>query len=204
MALGLAWVALSLVLGLASGLVSATASGHEGLQMLDWQPTLALTQPWRALTAAWVHWNTQHLLLNIAGTGVVAALGWAARLPMVAALAWLAAWPLTHALLLLLAPPAHYGGLSGVLHAGTAVAAWWLLIEQRGARRWIGAAILMLLGAKLASETQAAASLLSGGGAVVLAPMAHVAGAVAGTISALVGLGFVRAARGRTDPRTVA
>jgi len=53
--------------------------------------------------------------------------GWRARAPRAAAFAWFVAWPLTH---LLMAVPdsahlaqslQHYGGLSGVLHAGVVV-----------------------------------------------------------------------------------
>ena len=95
---------------------------------LDWQPDLAASQPWRAWTAAAVHWSALHLGANLAGLAVLAALGWVADLPRPAALAWACAWPMTHAGLLWRPELAHYGGLSGVLHAGVAVAALWLLL----------------------------------------------------------------------------
>jgi hypothetical protein len=82
----------------------------------------------------------------------LAALGWAARLPTAAAAAWLAAWPLLHLGLLLRPALAHYGGLSGVLHAGVAVATLWLVVQARGARRAVGAMVATGLVAKVALE----------------------------------------------------
>lgn len=117
-----AWLLLSALLGggalLAWWLPSA---------WLDWQPDLAAGEPWRAWSAAWVHWSPLHLGANLAGLAVLAALGREAALPREAALAWGLAWPMTQAALLVRPELAHYGGLSGVLHAGVAVAALWLL-----------------------------------------------------------------------------
>lgn len=98
---------------------------------LDWQPGLALSEPWRAVTGAWVHWSPQHLAANLAGCAVVAALGWVARLPAPAALAWALAWPATQLGLLGWPALVHYGGLSGVLHAGVAVAGVWLVVRPQ-------------------------------------------------------------------------
>ena len=99
---------------------------------LDWQPQRASSQPWRAWSAAWVHWSPLHLAANLAGVAVLAALGWVAQLPRAAALAWAGAWPLTQLGLALRPDLAHYGGLSGVLHAGVAVAALWLVLGGPG------------------------------------------------------------------------
>ena len=99
---------------------------------LDWQPGLALREPWRAVTGAWVHWSPQHLAANLVGCAVVAALGWVARLPAPAALAWAMAWPATQLGLLGWPALVHYGGLSGVLHAGVAVAGVGLVVRPRG------------------------------------------------------------------------
>ncbi len=94
---------------------------------LDWQPALGPREPWRLFTAAWVHWNLAHLAVNLAGGAVVAFVGWRARLEPSAAGAWLAAWPLTQGAMAALgadrvgAVMPHYGGLSGVLHAGVVV-----------------------------------------------------------------------------------
>ncbi|MFO1288724.1 MAG: hypothetical protein U1F49_20800 [Rubrivivax sp.] len=130
--------------------------------LLDWQPARALDDPWRFVTAAWVHWHRWHLAANLAGCAVVAWLGVAARLPNAAAWAFAAAWPLTHAGLLLQPALAHYGGASGVLHAAVAVAACWLMAEGRGGEaasssggrraRFIGIAIAGGLVAKVLLE----------------------------------------------------
>ncbi len=104
-------------------------------------------------------------------------------MPAAAALAWALAWPLTH--LALLAQPAlsSYGGLSGVLHAGAAVVAVWLLLRGRGARRWIGAAVLLGLVVKVVSEApwQAPAQAVAGLDFPVAAA-AHASGLVAGAL----------------------
>ena len=151
-----------------------------------WQPDLVATQPWRLVTAAWVHLSGLHLLANLAGTALVAALGLAAGCGRRAALAWALAWPLTH--LVLLAQPAllFYGGLSGVLHAGVAVAAWQLLRAERGVRRAIGAALLVGLLAKVLGESPWGGPLrLVPGWDIPIAPLAHAAGLLAGLMCAL-------------------
>jgi hypothetical protein len=101
------------------------------------------------------------------------------------ALAWFAAWPLTHLSLLLRPELAHYGGLSGVLHAGVAVAAVWLLVRQRGRRRLIGTAIAAGLLAKIALESPWGPVLRQGAGwDIKVVPLAHAAGALAGAVCA--------------------
>jgi len=131
---GVAWVVLAALL--CAGAVAVTVLSLDGgaapiaspfALALDWQPALGLRETWRLWTSAWVHWSVAHLLVNAAGAAVVAFVGWRARLPAAAALGWLAAWPLTQAFmaavgaerLAVLMP--HYGGLSGVLHAGAIV-----------------------------------------------------------------------------------
>ena len=162
--------------------------------LLDWQPERAAAEPWRAFSGAFVHWSTDHLMANLLGAAVVAALGLAARLPLPATLAWAAAWPLTQAGLLLQPALAHYGGLSGVLHAGVAVAALWLLVRDVGTRRALGAAIGAGLFIKIILEEpwgeplRAPAGLLSGGWDIATAPLAHATGAVAGVVCAALAL----------------
>lgn len=155
---------------------------------LDWQPALAWQQPWRAWSAAAVHLSLQHLLANLAGCAVLAWVGRRAALPRRAALAWLLAWPLTQLGLLLLAPTlAHYSGLSGVLHAGAAVLGLCLLAATRPAReRRIGLALLLGLGLKLVLEQPLGAPLRQvPGWDIAIAPAAHLSGALAGAICAL-------------------
>ena len=154
--------------------------------LLDWQPGRASAEPWRAISAAWVHWSPLHLGANLLGAAVLAALGWAARLPARAALAWALAWPLTHLALGVQPALAHYGGLSGVLHAGVAVAACWLLLQERGPRRGVGAAIALGLALKLLLEEPWGPPLRdSPGWDIALAPLAHATGALAGAVCAL-------------------
>ena len=164
--------------------------------LLDWQPEAFSTEPWRAFSAAFVHWSLFHLLANLLGAAVVAALGLAARLPRAATLAWAAAWPLAHLPLLLQPALAHYGGLSGVLHAGVAVAALWLVVRESGRRRLLGAAIAVGLLIKLGLEApwgpplRPAQGLLNGGWDIATAPLAHATGAAAGLLCAALALGL--------------
>jgi rhomboid family GlyGly-CTERM serine protease len=152
---------------------------------IDWQPALAHAQPWRAWTAAFVHWSALHLAANLAGAAVVAALGVVARLPPQMTLAWFVAWPLTQLTLLLRPELAHYGGLSGVLHAGVAVVALGLLVRERGRRRLIGAALAAGLAIKIVLEAPWGPVLREGGGwDIKIAPWAHAGGAVAGAACA--------------------
>jgi rhomboid family GlyGly-CTERM serine protease len=174
------WPALAGMLGVASVLAWWWPAA-----LIDWQPQLASGEPWRAWTAAFVHWSALHLAANLAGAAVVGALGVAARLPPQMALAWFIAWPLTHFPLLLRPELAHYGGLSGVLHAGVAVVAVGLLARQRGRQRLIGAAIAAGLLAKIALEEPWGAVLRQGGGwDIKVAPLAHATGALAGAVCA--------------------
>ncbi len=180
------WAALGALLLAGSALAWPVPSA-----LIDWQPGRALAQPWRWFSAAFVHWSEAHLAANAAGAAVLMALGWAARLPKAATLAWLAAWPLTHLGLLLRPELAHYGGLSGVLHAGVAVAALWLLVQARGARRGVAAAIAAGLLLKLAGERPFGSVLQHPAGwDIALAPIAHATGAIAGFACAAVVLAW--------------
>lgn len=178
----LAWLALAgMLLGGALLLQGASAPGW------DWQPALALSQPWRAWTAAWVHWSPSHLAMNAAGLAVMGLLGWRASAMPRDALAWATAWPLTH--LGLLAQPGllHYGGLSGVLHAGAAILAWRLVSSGRGRQRAVGALLAGGLLLKLFSETPwRAATVNVPGWDFAVAPLAHSTGALSGLLCILV------------------
>ena len=132
-----AWAGLCLILGA----LALLGWGRER-SGLDWQPALATSQPWRAWTAVAVHYSGLHLLANLAGAALVAALGVAARVGPREVVALLIAWPLTQAGLLIQPALAHFGGLSGVLHAAVAVVAAGLLARPGLARRRIGAALL--------------------------------------------------------------
>jgi len=178
------WPALCLSLALLALLAWALPS-----EALDWQPALFSSQPWRAWSGALVHWSGQHLRANLAGTAVLALLGWAARLEGRCALAWLLAWPLTQ--IGLLAEPGllHFGGLSGVLHAGVAVAMVELLRRAGGTwrERSIGALIGLGLLIKLWLEAPLAGPPLRqvAGWDIAIAPLAHLTGCLAGLLCGL-------------------
>ena len=177
---GRAWVALAALLA-AGSLVGwfVPAAGW------DWQPGLVAHEPWRCWSAAFVHWSELHLAANLAGTAVVAALGWVGRVSWRGALAWALAWPLTQLALLLQPGLLHYGGLSGVLHAGVAVAVVELL-PRRGRQRALAAAIGLGLLVKIALEQPWGAPLRHPAGwDIAVAPLAHATGAAAGLLLAL-------------------
>ncbi len=177
-----AWVGLCALLG-----GFALLGGRAPRELLDWQPTLVLAQPWRSLSAVAVHYSDAHLIVNLMGAGLVAALGWAARItaPMVGA--WAVAWPLTHIALLLNPQLAHYGGLSGVLHAGLAIAAIHVISAGDLRRRGIGAAIGVGLVLKVATEFPWGPARHAGLG-ITVAPLAHLSGLVVGLACGLAAL----------------
>ncbi len=218
------WLALAAVLALLSlgetlG-ARAVADPAAWTGALDWQPGRALAQPWRAWTAAGVHWSTGHLLGNLAAVALVGALGHAARVSGAAALAWCVAWPLTHLLFVPVAAfaPArfaahlpHYGGLSGVLHAGVVVVG--LALWRRGAgrapadaqaarherrERLVGLALLAGTAAKVLLEAPWDLALRPDGLlGVGVAPIAHATGMVAGVLAGILVPGITRHLRRR-------
>jgi len=152
-------------------------------EALDWQPALAAQQPWRALTAAFVHLTPIHLAANLAGCAVLALLGYRAALSKREATAALIALPLTQLALLLRPELQHYAGLSGELHALTAIAALTLL-TRRSRDRYIGAAIAIGLIAKLALEHPLGPVLRDTPGFdFPVAPFAHLTGTIAGLLA---------------------
>ena len=185
------WVALAggLSLGsiLAFGLQQhSVLTGGNLWPRLDWQPSQIAAQPWRAWSAACVHLSELHLAANLAGALLVAALGWVAQVPARCVIAWLVAWPLVQLGLLAQPEVQHYGGLSGVLHAGVAVVAVHLLWSPAQTQRRIGAAILAGLLLKLLTETPWAGAVSHPPGwDIAVAPGAHVSGVVAGSITAM-------------------
>lgn len=174
------WLALSALLA-----AGALAGWWLPSPWLDWQPDLVWQQPWRAWTAAFVHWSPLHLGANLLGLALVAALGEVGRLPPRAALAWGLAWPLTQGALLLQPALRHYGGLSGVLHAGVAVAVVVLLQQERGPRRIVAGLIGAGLVAKVLLEAPWGPPLRQlPGWDIAIAPLAHASGLLAGALLA--------------------
>lgn len=170
-----------------SSLLALLALAGWGLpaQALDWQPTLAFSQPWRLFTAAAVHYSTEHLVANLLAIALTALFGVVAQVPTRMAVAWLIAWPLTHLALLLRPELAHYGGLSGVVHTGVAVIITWLLLAGTRAQRWVTLAVLTGFAGKLLSEAPWGPALRhTEGWSITVAPVAHTFGALAGALCA--------------------
>jgi membrane associated rhomboid family serine protease len=187
------WLLVATLLGAGSALSLMAPAA-----VLDWQPGLAASEPWRAVTAAWVHWSALHLGANALGLLLVAALGVVGGLGWRWGAAWALAWPLTQCGLLLRPELLHYGGMSGVLHAGVAVAVVGLWIEARSHataaahQRGIGAAIGAGLALKIGLEAPWGPALRHGEGwDIAVAPFAHLSGAVAGLLCALGVAGWV-------------
>ncbi|WP_273598796.1 rhombosortase [Roseateles albus] len=182
-----AWSGFGVFLGLAALLAWLAPSAA-----LDWQPQLAASQPWRAWSSAFVHWSQQHLWANLLACTVVTLFGWGARVPSRCALAWFIAWPLTQMALLLQPSLLHFGGLSGVLHAGVAVVLVELL-SRRGRERLIGACVSLGLLIKLWQEQPLGAPMRHlAEWDIAVVPFSHLTGALAGTLSALALLGLAR------------
>lgn len=192
---GRAWAGLAAALALGAGVAVAVDPAA-----IDWQPALAAGQPWRAWSAAWVHYSVLHLAANLAGCALVGALGWVARVPLRSAVVWFVAWPLTQLGLLARPDLLHYGGLSGVLHAGVAAVALHLIVATRGTRRRIGIAMLAGLALKVLLESPWGAALRHPPGwDIAVAPFAHASGLVVG--AALAGLAEAWARRPITIER---
>jgi rhomboid family GlyGly-CTERM serine protease len=154
---------------------------------LDWQPSLALNQPWRAFTAAFVHYSPMHLAANLVGAVLVGLFGWAAQTPRHMTFAWLIAWPLTQLGLLVQPSLLHYGGLSGVLHAGVIIVCVHLMFQGTSTQRRVGWATLLVVSAKVLMEAPWQGPLSHPAEwDIAVAPMAHATGVVAGLVAGLV------------------
>jgi len=187
----LAW--WTLAAGLAMG---SLAAWWVDVGRLDWQPGLAAAQPWRWWSGAWVHWSWGHLAANLAGTALIGALGARAHADRIDAWAWFVAWPLTHLGLLLQPELLHYGGLSGVLHAGVVIAAIGLCLRESGMRRAVGGLILAGVAIKVGLEQPWHGALRQvAGWSIAIAPGAHFSGAVAGVVCGLAAAAWRRHAR---------
>jgi rhomboid family GlyGly-CTERM serine protease len=176
-----AWIGLAALLGAAA--LAGWAAPHESI---DWQPGLAAAELWRAWTAVAVHYSLLHVAANLAGAALVGALGVVAQVPRRITLAWVVAWPLTQLGLLVRPELLHYGGLSGVLHAGVAAVSVHLLVTGPRSRRVIGAVILAGLATKVVLESPWGPPLTyPPGWDIAVAPFAHASGAIAGLLCAL-------------------
>ncbi len=175
------WLSLCAVLALGS-----VIGWFVPAPLWDWQPGLAASQPWRWWTAAFVHWSEHHMLANLLGLAVVAALGRVAQVPGVITMAWLATWPLVHLCLLAQPALAHYGGLSGMLHAGVAIVATFVAATRTVTARGVALAMLVGLIVKVLSEAPWSGPLLQvSGWDIAVAPLAHASGVLLGIVMAL-------------------
>jgi rhomboid family GlyGly-CTERM serine protease len=176
-----AWFLLCLWMSLVACLVHVT--GLINAASLDWQPQLALSQPWRAWTAAWVHWSDRHLIANALGAVLVAVLGVELRASSRCVIAFLMAWPLTHLALAWRPELLHYGGLSGVLHAALTVIAVHGLTQADRALRILAAVLLLGLTIKVVSESPWGPVLRHPAHwDIAIAPLSHATGALSGLL----------------------
>jgi rhomboid family GlyGly-CTERM serine protease len=151
--------------------------------LIDWQPERAWSQPWRWWTPVAVHYSWLHWLANLVGLILVACLGAAARVPGWCAVAWCLAWPLTHLGLLWRPELLHFGGLSGVLHAGVSIIALWLMVTGRGVPRILGWVIaLVLLGKVLHEAPWGPVVQYHEGLRIFVVPWAHATGVLSGLV----------------------
>ena len=181
-----AWLAVA-----ASLCVTALVGWVVPRDWIDWQPGAVWHQPWRAWTAVGVHYSVEHFWANLAGVALAGGFGVVARVPARLAVAWLAAWPLTHLGLLVKPELTHYGGLSGVVHAGVAAVITCVLITGDRRQRIVGTLVLIGFVSKLLSEAPWGAALRhTAGWDIAVAPIVHTTGSLAGALcAALVLLG---------------
>jgi rhomboid family GlyGly-CTERM serine protease len=170
-------------LSLAAWALLASGAAQLPAETLAWQGLLAA--PWRLWTSAFAHWTPWHLEMNLAGCAVLALVGWRARLDARdTAATWVAL--LLAPLGLLLRPDlGGYAGLSGALHAATAVIAY-ALLRRAGRERAVGLGIALGLALKIALEQPWGPALQTVPGLdFPLAPWAHLSGVVAGLVASL-------------------
>jgi hypothetical protein len=168
-----------------------------GRQPWVWQADLWWQSFWTVWTAPLVGITPFHSLSNLLGLVAVGVLGYAVDARPREALALLIAWPLATLGLLFWPALQWYAGLSGLIHAATAIVAWRAL-TQRGTRG-MGALLAAGLFIKLLLERGWAIPVAfdaSWGFNVVYA--AHLSGAAAGLAAAIAADGGARIlARGR-------
>ena len=163
----------------------------------SWHREMLGKEPWRWLTAPWVHWSLKHTLANAAGVALLAWIGLRTALSNRAAIAWLLALPLGQALLWVKTDLVEVAGLSGWLHAGVAVLAVVLCRRENARERMLGAAVSAGLVLKLLLEAPWGPALRYEPmwDTMPVVPWAHLVGALAGALMALLVALF------RTRPR---
>lgn len=157
-----------------------------------WDQSLA---SWWA--TAWLHGSAPHLRNNLAGTALLAVMGWMVHANWRSTIAWAMAWPLTHIGMLLRPEITSYIGLSGVLHAGATVLALQQIITPfQPHHRQSGWILLGCLVFKIFMENPwGAVLILSSSSAIKVAPWAHFSGALAGLACGVLIFGWTKLRR---------
>ena len=186
----LAWMLVALLLGGPAAWLGWTEPATHIAWLLHPSAGFSHNPIYSYWSCAWVHSNTQHLHLNLAGLILLVALAWVFKLPARSALAWLAAWPLTHVALLLDPRLESYWGLSGALHAGMAVLATTLIVARptdgTPPSRTLGWLLMLGLVAKSCLENPHLAPIVHRPElSMNVAPLAHLAGIATGSLLAL-------------------
>lgn len=185
---GSAWLGLFAAVSVCSVVLAPAGPFGAWASQLSWQADHWIQAPWTLWSASVVHLSMAHLGANLLGLGAVGVLGYAMGAGRLACLALLLAWPLSHLGLLAWAQVGACSGLSGLLHAGTAV------LGMVAVRRLFSRAIDRILAVmvpgglllKLALEHPWSTPLLQDadwGFTVVQA--SHLTGAAAGALCAL-------------------
>jgi rhomboid family GlyGly-CTERM serine protease len=152
---------------------------------LDWQPSLAFLQPWRWWTAVFVHYSAAHLMANLLGVVVVTAYGLAAQINLRVGVGIALAWPLMHLALLVNQPQlAHYGGLSGLLHAAVAAINVYLMLHGSKMQTIVAIMTHAMLMVKIGFEIMPNTTHYSKALNIFVAPAAHLNGFIMGTLCA--------------------
>ena len=178
------------VIAIAIGLLILMLQAFPGIAALEYRNTNPVTEPWRWLTAHFVHVNWQHALINAVALWVVARLFAPDLTPSRQLWALLTAALAISACLALIYPTiAWYRGLSGALHglyfAGSAL---WLIKAKprRFQQLWLPSALFFGGWIKVALEQPGGATTpyaeWLGAGVV---PQAHLMGAACGTVLGL-------------------
>ena len=180
-----------MLLGVASLIAWVAVDLGLSRHLLDWQPSKAWSEPWRGFTASVVHLSPMHLGGNLLALALVAWLGMAAPMPSRCTWAWLWSIPLCHLALLTQPEVLHYGGLSGVSHAGVAVVVTELLLRGRHNQQMIAAALGTGLLAKIWSESPWGPGLrIVPGWDIAVVPWGHASGVLAGVVTTLVSIAW--------------